>query len=303
MTSYQDLRQWHLADFAATAGDVLARVEWPADRLAEHRTAELRRLVRTAQAASAWHRGRLRGLDPDRLDEHTLGDLPAMTRADLMENFDEIVTDDRLRLDVVEGYLASLSGHDAYPLERYHACTSSGSTGRRGVFVYDWDGWVLAFLGAFRYLLRTQQTGSTPVRMAALGAAHATHMSGTMPQAFSSPAVHMARFPVTLPFTEIVGGLNDYQPTVLNGYPSALYQLTHAVEAGSLRIAPNAVVSIAEPLLPEIRAAVEQAWQAPVFNIWGASEGASASSCGQGTGLHLSDDWPSSSRSTGRAGP
>jgi phenylacetate-coenzyme A ligase PaaK-like adenylate-forming protein len=290
MTSYQTLRERHMADLAPATGELLGRLDWSAERLAEHRRTELRRLVRTARAASPWHRARLRDVDADRLDEHTLAELPVMTKDDLMANFDEIVTDDRLRLDRVEAHLDGLRGTDAYLLDRYHACASSGSSGRRGVFVYDWDGWVLAFLGLFRHLLRHQAGTGGPTRMAVLGAARATHQSATMPQTFSGTAVAMRRFPLTLPPAEIVAGLNEYRPTVLNGYPTALYPLVRAVEAGELRIAPSAVLSIGEPLLPEIRDGLRRAWGAPVFNVWGASEGVSASSCGQGPGLHLSDD-------------
>ena len=295
MTSYQTLRERHLADLAPATGELLGRLDWSAERLAEHRRTELRRLVRTARAASPWHRARLRDVDPDRLDEHTLAELPVMTKDDLMANFDEIITDDRLRLDRVEAHLDGLRGTDAYLLDRYHACASSGSSGRRGVFVYDWDGWMLAFLGLFRHLLRHQAgphggDSPSPTRMAVLGAARATHQSATMPQTFSGTAVDMRRFPLTLPPAEIVAGLNEYRPTVLNGYPTALYPLVHAAEAGELRIAPSAVLSIAEPLLPEIRDGLRRAWGAPVLNVWGASEGVSAGSCGQGPGLHLSDD-------------
>jgi phenylacetate-coenzyme A ligase PaaK-like adenylate-forming protein len=290
MTSYGTLRARHVADLAPAAGELLGRLDWSAERLAEHRRTELRRLVRTARAASPWHRARLRDVDPDRLDEHTLAELPPMTKDDLMANFDEIVTDDRLRLDLVEAHLDWLRGTDAYLLDRYHACASSGSSGRRGVFVYDWDGWMVAFLGLFRRLLRHQASTGGPTRMAVLGAARATHQSATMPQTFSGPSVGMRRFPLTLPPAEIVAGLNDYRPTVLNGFPTALYPLAHAAEAGELRIAPSAVLSIGEPLLPEIRDGLCRAWRAPVFNVWGASEGVSASSCGRGPGVHLSDD-------------
>jgi len=289
VTSYQTLRARHITDFGAATAELLGRLDWTPERLAEHRRTELRRLVRTAKAASPWHRTRLREFNPEQLDVQSLAELPVMTKDDLMANFDEIVTDDRLRLDRVEAHLDSLHGADAYLLDRYHACASSGSSGRRGVFVYDWDGWTVAFLGLFRHLLG-RQAGGPPTRMAVLGAAKATHQSATMPQTFSSGVVQMRRFPLTLPMPEIVAGLNEYQPSVLNGYPAVLYALTHEAVSGRLDIAPGTVVSIAEPLLPEIRAAVEGAWGAPVLNVWGASEGVSASSCGQGPGLHLSDD-------------
>jgi hypothetical protein len=51
-----------------------------------------------AQQRSPWHRRRLAGIDPDRLDETSLSELPVMTKDELMGNFDEVVTDERLRL-------------------------------------------------------------------------------------------------------------------------------------------------------------------------------------------------------------
>jgi phenylacetate-CoA ligase len=253
MPTYEELRQRHVRDAMARIGELIERIDWPAGKLAAHRQAELRRLLRTAQAASPWHRKRLVGLDPDSLDEHTLAELPVMTRVDLIANFDEIVTDDRLRLDVVEAHLQRLDQRDAYLLDRYYAVASGGSTGRRGVFVYDWDAWILAYYGITRRVTR--------------------------------------QFPVTDPIEQTVAGLNDDQPTVLAGYPSALHPLTRQAQAGRLRIAPRYVISTSEPLLPEIRQALEQTWGVPVLNYYACSEtGALAISCGQGPGPHPADD-------------
>ncbi len=54
-----------------------------------------------------------------------------MTKDDLMEHFDEVVTDRRLTRDVVEAHLAALST-DAYLLDEYHVCASGGSSGPCG---------------------------------------------------------------------------------------------------------------------------------------------------------------------------
>jgi hypothetical protein len=62
--------------------------------------------------------------------------------------------------------------------------------------------------------------------------------------------------PVTLPFTEIVTRLNSLQPNRISGYPSMLFQLCFAADAGQLHVAPSAVICGAEPLLPEIRTAL-----------------------------------------------
>jgi phenylacetate-CoA ligase len=70
-----------------------------------------------------------------------------------------------------------------------------------------------------------------------------------------------------------------------------LHALALAAQDGALKISPRAVISASEPLLPEIRAVIGAAWDAKLFNWWATTEaGQVASSCGIGSGMHLSDD-------------
>jgi phenylacetate-coenzyme A ligase PaaK-like adenylate-forming protein len=290
-TSYEDLRQRHLARAGELLPAMLDRLTWPADRLAEHRTAELRRLLVAAREASPWHRERLAGVDLAALDQADLTALPVMTKDDLMDHFDGIVTDDRLRLAVVEDFLAGMTG-DAYLFDRYHAGASGGSTGRRGVFVYDWDAWATCFWSVQRHVAAAQRSAAQggPVRIAMVASAAPVHMSATLPRTFSTPAVEFARFPVSTPLAEMVAGLNAFQPTVVVGYPSALHPLAVEAAAGRLRISPDRIDGMAEVLLPETRAALVEAFGALVGNNYSLSEGGGAAqACAHGA-MHLADD-------------
>jgi phenylacetate-coenzyme A ligase PaaK-like adenylate-forming protein len=293
MATYEELRERHVAHAAALLPGLMERLDWSAERLAAHRQSELRRLVRVAKDLSPWYRRRLTGIDPDEVNESNLNQLPVMTKDDLMANFDEIVTDDRLRLDVVEDHLESLTG-DAYLFDRYHACASGGSTGRRGVFVHDWDSWAIFYWGALRYEIRElrRQAGQPVVeaRAGLVAADHATHASSALAQTFANSELELHRFPVTLPIDEIVDGLNACQPALFGGYPSVLFALANEAQQGRLRIAPARITCFAEPLFPEIRAALEETWNVPVINLYGATEFGGTASCGLGPWLHLCDD-------------
>jgi len=184
---------------------------------------------------------------------------------------------------------------DAYLLDRYHAVASAGSSGPRGVFVYDWDAWTLSYLGFTRWLLwerlNDPELTATPMVSGSVAAEVASHMTSAQGQSFSNPMLTVHQFPVTLPQQQIVAGLNQVQPTYLHGYPSALYQLTHEARAGNLHISPKRIVTSSEPLLPEIRGALEETWDATVGNWWGTSEGGPTGvSCAKGSGMHLADD-------------
>ncbi len=58
--------------------------------------------------------------------------------------------------------------------------------------------------------------------------------------------------------------------------------LAREAQDGRLRIAPRTIWLGSEPVLPEMRAAIEAAWGKVVYNIYGTSEGPSAGSCGHG---------------------
>jgi phenylacetate-CoA ligase len=175
MSDYERLRQRHLARAMALAPQLIEQLDWRSERLSEHRLARLRELVAVAKQRSPWHRERLAAVDPARLDLATLRELPPMTKTELMAHFDRIVTDERLSLKLVNGYLETITT-GSYLLDRYTAITSGGSSGERAVFVYDWDGWATFWVMLFRYLLRAKlrdpELASRPVVMAWVMAAH-----------------------------------------------------------------------------------------------------------------------------------
>lgn len=293
MADYEILRQKHVADMTRLLPEHLQRIAWPAERLLAERENGLRDLVRVAKERSAWHRERLADVVPDWLREDDLRTVPVMTKDDLMANWDEIVTDRRVTLDLADSHIRSLT-KDAYLLDRYHAVASGGSSGRRGVFVYDWDAWTQSYLGGIRWRMKAMMDDpdrAAPPVAAGVASQVASHMANAAMQTFTSPSLPVHRFPVTLPLEEIVSGLNEVQPTDLLSYPSILHELAHEARRGNLRISPEGIITTSEPLWPEIRATLEETWNAPVSNWWATSEGGpTAISCGVGAGMHVADD-------------
>ncbi len=293
MSDYDELRREHNRRLQTLVVDYLERLSWTEERLRVEREHRLRELVRIAGRDSPWHRERLASIDPWTLTEDDLSDIPPMTKGDLMGNWDRIVTDGRLSLDLVNSHLENL-GTDEYLFDRYHATASGGSSGHRGVFVYDWDSWALLEVMSrrwmFRDLLEDPGLAGRPKKIAHVSAPKATHITNALLQTFSGSRQYTFLFPVTLPIARIVEGLNRVQPTLLTGYASALHLLAREARAGRLEIAPRRILSMAEPLFPAVRMFLEQTWEVPVTNIWGCAEGAMARSCGRGRGMHLSDD-------------
>ena len=145
---YEAVRRRHVADFEAMLPEYAGRIGWSADRVARERLRALRALLAAARR-SPWHRERLAGLDTGAFGEADVASLPVMTKTDLMDNFDDIVTDRRLTRELCERHLGELAG-EAYLLGEYHVVASGGSSGQRGVFVYGWDAWAICWASMVR---------------------------------------------------------------------------------------------------------------------------------------------------------
>lgn len=291
MATFDEKRQRHVEDLITRFPLRLEALAWDAERLAAARQTQLRALLAHAASASPWHRLRLAGVDLATVTEADLASLPTMSKRDVMVNFDDIVTDRRITLDVAEAHLASLDDGPAYLFDQYQVVATGGSSGARTIVVWDWDGWMDCFISLSRYQLSRDagQLGAGPI--AGVAGDHPSHMGAAIQATFSNPLIEMHRIDAASPIAEIVGRLNEIQPETLLAYASIAHRLALEAAAGRLRIAPRKVMSASEALLPETRPLIEEVWGLTVDNGYGASEtGAIAHTCGQGPWLHLSDD-------------
>lgn len=295
--AYVKLRDKHTSEMWAASSEHIARIHWPAEQIWAERDNGLRRILRAAIDGSPWFRSRLAGISPEDFRFEDLRSLPVMAKADLIENFDGIVTDRRVTADVVERHLAGLGDDDAYLLDTYHAAVSGGSSGVRSLFVFDWDAWKTYYLAIFRhvYRIRLEATGNYTKRplTAAITSAHAAHITSSLRQTFQ-PAEPGISFGLssTDPLEKNISRLNEIQPHALVAYPSILQPLSQAARAGELRISPLEITAVTEPLVSDVRDAIHAAFpDSLIFNWYVASEGGCiAASCGSAPGMHLSED-------------
>jgi phenylacetate-coenzyme A ligase PaaK-like adenylate-forming protein len=288
-----DLPARHRAEVADGMFSAVRRLTWSADRLAAERQRRLRELLAWSSERSPFHAERLAGIDVEQFTEADLASIPIMTRTDVMGDFDRVVTDPALTLDVVNEHLATRDAAD-YLLDEYQVVATSGTTGARSLFVYGWDAWTTFVLAATRWRSRDGNTLPLDAPTASLFAWDATHVSGALHAFFrntsddaSPPLLHLAP---TLPLPEIVAALNASPPLLLQGYPSSVHLLAVESLRGRLQIRPERVVTCGEHCTNETRSVVADAWGVEIYDYWGCSEGAYAFPCAAGTGMHLPDD-------------
>jgi phenylacetate-coenzyme A ligase PaaK-like adenylate-forming protein len=215
---------------------------------------------------------------------------PTLDKATMMERFDQIVTDDRLKRDDLLDHLDGLD-HDALYLGEYRAMTTSGSSGMKGLYVYDRRGWA-SILALF--LRCTAEAGIKPrlprVKIAAIGGGAPTHMSRRGAQAIAIGIHRVLPLSVTTPIDTLVRALNAFQPDYLNVFPSIGVLLAAEQLEGRLRISPRVVSTSSELRTPEMTERMTEAFKTRPYDIYATTEGLFGISCAHGGGIHLFED-------------
>jgi phenylacetate-CoA ligase len=261
--------------------------KWNREDLLVHQQTGLERLRAFAVERSPFY-----GVSHRGLATAPLAELPVLTKATLMDRFDEIVTDPSLRLADLESYLSALRGNEPYA-GRYWVSATSGSSGRRSIIPSDAHEWAMMIAS---YARANEWAGIRadplhPVSMAVVSSITAWHQSARVAATVRSPFIASTRLDAAAPLKDIVDSLNELGPDVLIGYASMIRTLADEQLAGRLHISPRAVNPSSEVLTAETRAMVARAWHVAPFNVYAATEtGGIAAECALHHGLHVFED-------------
>jgi phenylacetate-CoA ligase len=277
-TNFTVLRHSVQARMVEASPAYIARLGWNRELVRAHQRHALRRTLAYAIERSPFHGRRLRLVDPGRFELADLARLPVMTKADMMACLDDVFTDRALNRALVEEALVATGAEPVPILSRYTALASGGSSGQRGVFVFDVEAIAAFFLSISRSLiarLRAQPVPPGGLSIAMVAAASAVHATGSASAwtAAGPLPFHFLPVPATLPLATVVGRLNELDAPALCGYPSMLARLAVEQRAGRLKISPFAVTTSGETAQPELRDAITQAFGVPVTDTFASSEG------------------------------
>jgi phenylacetate-coenzyme A ligase PaaK-like adenylate-forming protein len=270
----------------ALIAKLIARDRWTPEQVSRHQRARLRQMIGHAISDSSYYR---EALGPEGA-ERPLEELPILTKTMLMEHFDGIVTDPRVRRAEVEAHLAGPEPGADFAGE-YALITTSGTTGARGVFVYSREEMRLWLAAMLRTMTRL---GARPgMRMIGIGSPSPLFMSRRVFTGVESTASERPPdLSVTMPIEELVNGLNAFQPEAMLGYPSITALLAEEQLAGRLEISPAMVGCGSEVMTGEHARSIEEAWRISPGNAYVATEACPIASGGrpQDGGLHICED-------------
>ncbi|HPC11870.1 MAG TPA: phenylacetate--CoA ligase family protein [candidate division Zixibacteria bacterium] len=245
----------------------------PRPDLDDLRRRRLLDLLAHARLHSPYYRDLLAGLEPDleRIAPHEiLSRIPLLTR--------EIVQEEGSRLlcpGIPGSYPDSSGGSTGRPVNFHHDLTYLNWGRAPELFFLSWMGVrpgdrTAVFWGADRDLKEESLYTRLMLRLNRVRQLNSFAMSEAQIDAFLKQ-------------------LNAFRPRYIYGYASSLYHVATFIARGRpLGFRPLAIRSSAEMLYPVQRAAIEQAFDAPVHNFYGSREVNNiAAECAAHDGLHI----------------
>jgi putative adenylate-forming enzyme len=263
---------------------------WPRARLEELQQRRLADLLDWVTQKSPFYREyrHTHRLGPP----YSLRDFPMLDKKTYMKQFDQIVTDPRLRLSQLQEHMAHMSG-DEYYLGQYRVLTTAGSSGLKTVVVFNRKEWsiqeatsmrIAAMMGVIPFSMRRPT-------IVTIGSHSPLHDSYRLPLSMDIGLYRFHVLPATALIEDLVRRLNSLQPQVLRGFPSMLGLLVTEQLQGRLHINPAIIAGGGEPLTSELRKQLQTAWpKSSIFDIYGTQEGLRAMECNPGQGMHVFED-------------
>lgn len=269
------------------------------EMLAARQKERLNELVKFARTNSKFYAEKYGGLPETVYD---VSQLPPVTKVELMEHFDDVVTDPSVRKADVMNYISDMGNIGKPFMGKYMVWTTSGTTGTPGIFLEDknWDAVITAVnvlrmggewynMDVIRGMMKVG--GNSASIFAGNGHFLGVTMLERQRNTNRSRGKRIRLIPVTLPIHEVVKQLNELQPAMFSGYASALGLLAQEQLEGRLNIHPSIVISSAEPLSLENRSLIQQAFGVPPRNNYGCSEGGVMGYECNHSRMHINADW------------
>jgi acyl-coenzyme A synthetase/AMP-(fatty) acid ligase/acyl carrier protein len=228
-----------------------------------------------------------KGLRLEDLSQVELADLPVETKQQLVDNFDQIVTDQRLRRADLEDWSSRDPRSYSLYLDELIIISSSAGTDQFNLVPYALSEWRYMTATAASYLFDKNSfnhlKNERPIRSAFFYRPESHSGSVTNVSMASQAAHEVLRLSVLDPIEEIWARLNAFQPERIYSYPSSLEWLVAWTFQGKLHISPQSVVLSGERVKDYLRTKIQEGWGADIYDLYSACESLYIAICQPGS--------------------
>ncbi|XPV75077.1 MAG: phenylacetate--CoA ligase family protein [Desulfovibrio sp.] len=269
------------------------------DDIAHLQAERLQELVAYVRKNSAVYEEKYKNLP----DNPTLEDLPPVTKQELCVQMENWICDPDFSNTELTSFIQDHGTTGMLFMDKYSVSTTSGTTGEplrmlRDARHVNVNGALMQSRFNESALFKNASGLADPnVHVASVIATGGHHAAYTAFQkrekmlAAQGIVNTMLLLPIDTPIEESVRKLNEFQPKLLTGYPSALQVLANEQHAKRLNISPEIIVCSAEQLTDETRLLLAERFSCPVGNVFCSTEGGEiALLCDHGK-MHLNSDW------------
>lgn len=228
-----------------------------------------------------------------------LSKLPVTSKAEMMAHFDSWLTDRSITKEKIDRFMEDLSNVGKKLDGKYLVYTTSGSTGNPCIMLYDDTTInVSSAIGVSRSFARKEDMSAF---LRSGGKSLALFADNGFYLASGSVKYNLRKMPwkkskmktcdIRKPTEEIVAFLNDYQPSMVGCYPTAMELLAAEQEKGALHIHPAIIMTGGELLTDDVRSHLSQVFGCYVQTNYSCTEGGTmACECTE-QHFHINDDW------------
>lgn len=267
------------------------------EKIARQRMMRLRHLLRRAVERSPYFRNKYRGLDLSRVK---LQAIPPCNKAELMEHFDQAVTDPAIRRTDVEKFIDNPANLGRYLLGRYAVSHTSGSQGQPLLILQDRKslevlfGIMVARANAIARpgIFEGARRLISPARLAIVTMRRGFYPSGSAFEFMGKIVprfVRVLRLSATQP--DLLERLNEFRPHGIVAYASVLEALTDRADRLHLA-ALRQISNTSEMLSDRARNRIGQVFGVPVLDHYATGECLFLSDgCATEPGAHVNVDW------------
>ena len=256
--------------------------------------ARFRRILKYVLTKSAFYMDYYasHGITVNDLQDLKLADLPFTNKQLLMDHFNQVGCDPMLNQENLTRYVEGNNDYASWYLNKYKIIKTSGSSGQYGFFPYNRREWNT--LKATTVLMNSviKPNPLKKIKLAVIVDTRGMHAGVSLMADIPDFLYDILVIDIYEKQTQINDKLNAFQPDVISGYTHGIYLCALEQLSSRISIQPLQVGCSGEKLIDEVRSVIAQAFQAPVTNLYAASESICiASSTPTCPHLHIAYDW------------
>lgn len=214
------------------------------------------------------------GITAENVQKITVNDLPITNKKMLMDNFDDVITDKRLKFKELQKYIVENTDPRHNYLNTYKILHTSGTTGAPGIFPISLKEMAVV-LAALINRVSPVSLGNIlrKKRMAYYAAIHGHFIGVTYLLTAPKLTIKVKTISILEPLSKVIEELNRFQPDEITGYASSMEILAEERLKGSLKIHPNRVVCGGDPLFDYRRKKITEAFGVNPADSYSMTEG------------------------------